>query len=58
MPLVSKKCPACRGCMEYKRYKSKMYLYCDFCDRLFYRIPGAELKEKELTNENRHKFGI
>ena len=57
MPLVSKKCPKCRGCMEYKRH-DKLYLYCDFCGKMYYRIAGGELIEKELTSENRYKFGL
>jgi len=62
MPLVSKKCPVCRGCMDYKYIrnegKAKPYLYCDFCDKLFLRIAGGKLIEKELTDANRYKFGL
>lgn len=57
MAFVSKKCPRCRGCMEYKKF-DRLYLYCEFCDRLYYRIPGGELIKKEITDENRYKFGL
>lgn len=58
----SKKCPVCNGCMEYKHLtekgKTKPYLYCDFCDKLYLRIPGGKLEEKEINDATRYKFGI
>lgn len=56
--MISKKCPVCNGCMEYKKYETRLYLYCDLCDTVYHRIPGGELIKKEFTNENRYKFGI
>ena len=53
-----KKCPKCKGCMLYKNYENKLYLYCDFCDKLYHRVAGGKLIEKELLDVDRYKFGI
>ena len=56
--MISKKCPKCRGCMTYKKDEKRPYLYCDFCDKLFYRVPGGKLIEKEISSGYRYKFGL
>lgn len=56
--MVSRRCPICRGCMQYKNYENKIYIYCDFCDKLYNRVAGGKLIEKEFLNEDRYKYGI
>ena len=56
--MVSRRCQICRGCMQYKNYENKIYLYCDFCDKLYNRVAGGKLIEKEFLNVDRYKYGI
>lgn len=56
--MISKKCPRCRGCMEYKRGDTRLYLYCDFCDKLYYRVPGGKILEKEIDDGLRTELNL
>ena len=49
--MAFKKCPRCKGCMEYKPVENRLLYYCDFCRQLYNRIPGGELVKVESVEK-------
>ena len=46
-----KRCPRCKGCMEYKPVQNYLFYYCDFCKQYYYRQPGGELVKVDNVEE-------
>lgn len=61
MGAISKKCPVCRGCMEYQMEGGIPFLWCDLCQTNYVRIPGGVLtlvdnREEMVYNKNNPKW--
>ena len=46
-----KKCPVCRGCMEYKPEGGVPFLWCELCQQTYVRIPGGKLIQVDNVQE-------
>jgi hypothetical protein len=58
---ISKKCPECKGCMEYQVEEGLPFLWCDLCQKTYIRVPGGELtlvdnREEMVYNKRNPKW--